>query len=112
MFSSVQTLLAFSSVFLGLMTDHIGSPCLSCENIAAMPLVSQNLDNCVGCPLGVAEKRCLAEFLKGLGNILSVNCDFIGCYFPKSVVNVCAAKKEVEHHDLCHVRYPWAEAAL
>ena len=44
--------------------------------------------------------------------LLSVNCDFIGSYFPKSVVNVCAAKKEVEHHDLCHVRYPWAEAAL
>jgi len=42
-FSSVQALLAFSSVFLGLMTDHIGSPCLSCENIAAMPSVTELL---------------------------------------------------------------------
>lgn len=49
---------------------------------------------------------------KHQSELLSVNCDFIGSYFPKSVVNVCAAKKEVEHHDLCHVRYPWAEAAL
>ena len=63
----VETLLPLASVLFGLMADYIRSPCLSCENIATMSLISQNLDNSTGCPLGVAEVSGLTEFFKCSG---------------------------------------------
>lgn len=67
--SLVEALLSLASILFGLMANYIRSPGLSGENITTMPLISQDLDNGIGSPLGIAKVSSLTEFLKCSGDM-------------------------------------------